>query len=179
MLGTGSYVTQAGLNLSVDVTKDDFNLLIPLPPRPECWEHGHVPPRLTRRIREAMRVNTHCVHELHLWYWEGERGKSQKPLFQFGLTPCLALLRRDGGTEGHSCILSPPGRCLTWSCGSQTCALASRNWRKRTLHVNLVWEATDEAKRQLAEDCTSLHLQMKKWASPPQGMLGFLFFSAS
>lgn len=68
MLGTGSYVTQAGLNLSVDVTKDDFNLLIPLPPRPECWEHGHVPPRLTRRIREAMRVNTHCVHELHLWY---------------------------------------------------------------------------------------------------------------
>lgn len=32
MLGTGSYKTQSGPNLSVDVTGDDFNLLIPLPP---------------------------------------------------------------------------------------------------------------------------------------------------
>lgn len=50
MLGTGSYKTQSGPNLSVDVTGDDFNLLIPLPPPPECWEHSHVPLCLARRM---------------------------------------------------------------------------------------------------------------------------------
>lgn len=69
------------------------------------------------------------------------------------------------------CILSPPGRCLTWSCGSPTCALTSRNWR-RTLHVKLAWEATDKGLYQPAPSDENVSL----YAPGHAGISVFLCF---